>query len=204
MILVTGFEPFAGDSVNPSQLLVERLDGLTLGESRVKTVVLPVSATRAPAALAAAIERHRPNVVVAFGLAGGRSSISLERVGINVLDSRIPDNDGVQAIDEPVVHGGPAAHLATLPLRAILAAWQEAQIPAELSNSAGTFICNQILYTALALGAAHGHSAGFIHLPYLPEQAARQPPSAPSMTLELMLAAAEIAITAAARMRVPA
>lgn len=200
MILVTGFEPFAGDTVNPSQLVAERLDGRTIGGRPVTSVVLPVSAARAPGALAAAIERHRPRLVVSFGLAGGRAAVNLERVGINVVDARIADNDGQQAVDTPILAGGPAAYLATLPLRSILAEWQSEGIPGELSNSAGAFICNQVLYWSLHLAATgSGHRGGFVHLPYLPEQASLQPQPVASLGLELMLRAAEIAIEVAGR-----
>ncbi len=205
MVLVTGFEPFAGDTVNPSQLVAERLGGRELGRARVAAVVLPVSSGAVPAALAAAIKRYQPDLVISFGLAGGRTAISLERVGINVVDARIADNDGVQAIDLPILADGPAAHFATLPLRSILARWLEEGIPGELSNSAGTFICNQVLYLSLQLAlTGAGHRAGFIHLPYLPEQAARQPEGVASLPLELMVRAAEVAVEVALSERVPA
>lgn len=205
MVLVTGFEPFAGDTVNPSQLVAERLDGRRLAGVQVTSVVLPVSAAAAPGVLTAAIERHHPELVISLGLAGGRAGINLERVGINVVDARIADNDGVQATDLPIVAGGPAAHFATLPLRSILAGWLEAGIPGELSNSAGTFICNQVLYWSLHLASTGaGHRGGFIHLPYLPEQAARQPLTVASLPLDLMVRAAEVAVEIALEERVPA
>jgi len=160
MVLLTGFEPFGGDAVNPSQLVVERLAG------EVDAVaVLPVSASETPIALQAAIERHRPDLVLSLGLASTRDQVTLERVAINVVDCRIADNAGVLLRDAPVLPGGPAAYFATLPLRAILAAWETAGIPAELSNSAGTFMCNQALYWSLHLAGERGHRAGFVHVP---------------------------------------
>jgi len=195
MVLVTGFEPFAGDRVNPSQLVAERLDGREVGGARVAAVVLPVSSGAAPTALASAIERHRPRLVISLGLAGGRAAVCAERVGINVVDARIADNEGVQAIDLAILPGGPAGYFATLPLRSIVAAWISEGIPGELSNTAGTFICNQVLYWSMHLAATgRGHRGGFIHLPYLPEQAARQAQPVPSLSLDLMVRAVEIAV----------
>lgn len=177
--LVTGFEPFGGESVNPTaatlDLLPERVGGL-----RIARRILPVSFERASAALAAAIEDSAPDVVLATGEAGGRAALSLERVAINLADARIPDNDGDQPIDCPVVPDGPAAYFATIPLRPALAALVAAGLPAALSDSAGTFVCNHLFYRLMHLAAARRPllRAGFLHVPYLPEQAARHPGAA--------------------------
>ena len=156
-VLVTGFEPFGAHRVNPSSLLVERLGG----------VVLPVSTERMPGELAAAIEDAQPDVVLGLGLAALRTQVAVERVAINCLDFTIPDNDGVLAENLPIVEGGPAAYFASVPVRQIAAAWQAEEIPSYLSNAAGTYICNQMLYVACRLAVERGFSAGFIHLPPL-------------------------------------
>lgn len=156
-LLLTGFEPFGTHQVNPSQLVAERLGG----------VVLPVSVRRTAAAFEAAVEQHRPDVVLGLGLAGLRTQVAVERVAINVLDFSIPDNDGVLIEGEPVDPDGPSAWFATIPIKAIAAAWLAEEIPSYLSNTAGTYLCNALLYRACALGAERGFQAGFIHLPPL-------------------------------------
>ena len=148
-------------------------------------------------ALHDAVRRHRPDVLIATGLAGGRADISVERVTINVDDARIPDNDGVQLIDAPVVAGGPAAYFSTLPIKAITAAIRAAGVPAQVSQTAGTFLCNHIFYRACHLAATEAPTmrAGFLHLPWLPEQAIEHP-GAPSMALGDLLTALRAAIAA--------
>lgn len=156
-LLLTGFEPFGEHRINPSSLLAERLGG----------VVLPVSTGRLAGVLEAAVDDARPAVVVGLGLAALRTQVAVERVAVNCLDFALPDNDGVLAEGEEIVPGGPAAYFATIPVRAIAAAWQAEEVPSYLSNTAGTYICNQMLYTALRLGAERGFRAGFIHVPPL-------------------------------------
>jgi len=167
-ILLTGFGPFGGNRVNPSQLVIERLGG----------VILPVSAERTPRSLQAALETRKPDAVLSLGLAEKRTEIQIERVAINLLDFRIPDNDGKQPADLPVIDDGPAAYFSDLPLKAIIAAWEKEDIAGGISNSAGTFSCNQVLYLALH----QGFRAGFIHLPPLAK-----------VPLEKMVRAVEIA-----------
>ncbi len=156
-LLLTGFEPFGTHSLNPSMVLAERLGG----------VVLPVSARRLTGVLAKAIEETRPEIVLGLGLADQRTQVAVERVAINCLDFTIPDNDGVLLVDEEIVPGGPAAYFATIPVRVVASAWQAEEVPSYLSNSAGTFICNQMLYTACRMAETAGFRAGFIHLPPL-------------------------------------
>ncbi len=181
--LVTGFDPFGGDAVNPSAEAVSRLrrriEGLT-----VETAILPTSYARSTAALRAAIDRTRPDLVLCVGQAGGRTELSLERVGINVQDARIRDNDGAQPIDVPIVPDGPAAYFATLPVKACVAALRAAGLPAGVSNTAGTFVCNHILYSLMDIAQDHpaAFRGGFLHIPYVPEQAARLG-GAPSMAV---------------------
>jgi pyroglutamyl-peptidase len=174
-VLIAGFAPFDGDDINPSAEIAQALDGQTIAGHRVIGAVLPVEFARALPALHALIDAQRPVLVLALGLAAGRSAISLERVAINLIDARIADNAGAQPVDVAVVENAPNAYFSTLPLKAMLAALQAAGIPAALSHSAGTFVCNQVFF-----GLAHrlatrgaGMRGGFIHVPCLPEQAAR-------------------------------
>lgn len=201
--LVTGFEPFAGLTRNPSAEVAAGLDGRTIGGSRVVARILPVSLADYREALAAAIEETGPDVVVAFGLAQGAASIRIERVGVNVADFTIADNDGAVVRSQAIEPAGPPARLATLPVAEIERRLLAAGIPAHVSNSAGAYLCNACLYSLL--GHAAGIRGGFVHLPYLPEQAAalmagRRPegrPEVASMALETMLRAAEIVVATA-------
>lgn len=201
--LVTGFEPFAGLDRNPSAEVARRLDGRTVGGSRVIARMLPVSLATYRARLAAAIDEVRPGLVIALGLAQGAASVRVERVGINLLDFDIADNDGLVAADRPVEEGGPQARLSTIPVTAISAALLAAGIPAHGSTSAGAYLCNACLYSlaGLAETAEPRFACGFIHLPYLPEQVAglmatgrRGCAETPSMSLDTMVRAVEIAI----------
>ena len=202
--LVTGFEPFGGDRVNPSFEALRLLPS-RLGAIDIATRALPVVYGAALTALREAIAATGPDIVLSVGLAGGRTELSLERVAINVDDARIPDNGGNQPIDRPVVAGGPAAYFATLPIKAAVAALREAGLPASVSNSAGTFLCNHVFYGLMHVAAQRTAMsgsrlrAGFLHVPYLPSQAARQP-GTPSMALEQIVEGIEIILsTAAAR-----
>jgi pyroglutamyl-peptidase len=181
--LVTGFEPFGGDAVNPSSLAVEGLKK-RYGSLVVHTAELPCSFTRSTGVLQDAIERVKPDIVLCVGLAGGRSELCLERVGINVQDARIRDNDGRQPIDKPVVKGGPVAHFATLPIKACVQAMRQAGLAAAVSNTAGTFVCNHILYALMDIASRQPTPlrGGFLHVPYAPEQIARVG-TAPSMAV---------------------
>jgi pyroglutamyl-peptidase len=194
-ILLTGFEPFGGEAVNASLEAVRALAGWQPEGVALGIAVLPVSAARLGAAVRAAIAEHRADAVLLAGQAASRAEMSVERVAINVIDARIPDNDGAQPIDVPVVAGGPAAYLASAPIKAIAAALRAGGIPASVSNTAGTFLCNAALYLACHLAATEfaGVRAGFIHVPRLPEQAARHP-GAPSMALPTLIAGLRIAV----------
>lgn len=173
-LLLTGFEPFGGDAVNPSGDAVRRV-AATWSERpgiRLATAILPVTFAGAAERLRTLIAETNPVAVIATGLAGGRAEIGVERVAVNLADARIPDNAGVQPVDEPVVSGGPAGAFATLPVKAIAAAIRGAGIPAVVSHTAGTFVCNHVFYTALAAVPA-GVPAGFIHVPWATGQSAR-------------------------------
>ena len=193
-ILVTGFEPFAGDSVNPSQELAKALDGRAVGNCVVRSLVLPVQHEAARDAVAKALEAPGLAAVVQLGLANGRARIALEQVGVNAIDYRIPDNQGDVLRDTPCVGGGPAAYFSTLPLRRILTELTAEGIPAHISYTAGTFLCNYTLYTTLHALAGRGAAvpAGFVHLPFLPSMVAAHGLEEPSMTLGVMARALDI------------
>lgn len=195
--LVTGFDPFGGERINPSWEIVKRLPA-SLGGWRVVKQRIPTDFQRMGGVLRSAILRTEPQVVLCLGQAGGRSAISVERVAINVADARIADNAGAQPIDAAIVKDGPAAYFATVPIKAMVVAISKAGLPAEVSNSAGTFLCNAALYVALHEAALRDGAfrAGFIHVPYLPVQAA-QYPDAPSMALGDMVEGVTAALRAA-------
>ena len=177
VILLTGFDAFGGDTLNPSWLIVQALHGQRIGGHRVVAAQLPTVFGRSLHQLGALVEAHRPSMVVCLGQAGGRAALSIERVGININDARIPDNTGAQPIDTPVVPAGPAAYFANLPVKAMLRSVLRAGVPCEVSQTAGTFVCNHVLYGLMHLlatrgGGAAGVRGGFIHVPWLPEQGA--------------------------------
>ncbi len=202
--LLTGFDAFGGDTINPSWLAVERLHGEIIGGHRIISVCLPTSFARSPKALRAAIRKYRPALILCIGQAGGRASISLERVAINVNDAQIADNDGEQPVDTPVVRGAPAAYFSTLPIKSMLAQLREAGIPAEISQTAGTFVCNTVFYALMHAMSRHDVlqrvRGGFIHIPYLPEQASSHA-SALSLPLHAVVDALRIMVTTAIHTR---
>jgi len=192
-LLVTGFDPFGGEHVNPSWELARSLNGELVAGARIVAVQLPCVFGEALTRLDEALERVRPALVLAIGQAGGRCDLSLERVAINVDDARIPDNAGAQPVDEPVVREGPAAYFSTLPIKAIVAGLRAAGFPASVSQTAGTFVCNHLFYGLQHRLDGRGVRSGFMHIPYLPEQAARHP-GAPSLPLPTLIAATRLAI----------
>ncbi|GAA4360709.1 pyroglutamyl-peptidase I [Paeniglutamicibacter cryotolerans] len=167
MILLTGFEPFDGATTNPS-IDAARAAATLLNAAghHAVAIELPCVFATAPAALEAAIDAHAPDLVLCAGLAGGRAAVSLERVAVNLIDARIPDNAGDRPVDVPVEAGGPAARWTTLPLKRALSRLRGEELAAELSLSAGTYVCNQVFYALLGLLPAHGGvRGGFVHLP---------------------------------------
>ena len=196
-VLITGFEPFGGEKVNPSELVARSLEGRLIAGRSLAVRVFPVETRNIAERVAHAIEEISPDIVIALGQAGGRTALALERVAVNVLDFSQPDNVGVMRKNDTVVRGGPDARLATLPFTEILAAWGEHGVPGYVSNTAGTYICNQVLYEILARAESVSPPviAGFVHLPYLPAQAAALGAErTPSMSLEMMKRAIEILI----------
>jgi len=196
-VLVTGFEPFAGESVNPSGAIARALDRRLIAGRTVVGAVLPCSFRAAPRELRRLLAHHRPALVICTGLAGGRIGITPERVALNVVDARIPDNEGARPVDRAVVRGGPVAYWSQLPIKAIAAALRRQNIPAEVSQTAGTFVCNQVFYALMhRLRRAPQIRAGFIHVPHLPDQAESGAPSLPLATMVAGIAlAVEVALT---------
>ncbi|WP_274864712.1 pyroglutamyl-peptidase I [Serratia marcescens] len=196
-VLITGFEPFGGERLNPSWEVVKQLNDMELVGKRIVARQLPCVFGAALEALNAAIDEVQPVMVLAVGQAGGRTDITIERVAINVDDARIPDNQGQQPVDEPIVAGGPAAYFSTLPIKAMVSSMREAGIPASVSQTAGTYVCNHVMYGLLhRLSGQREVKGGFIHIPYLPEQAAAHP-GAPSMAASTVLFALELAVSIA-------
>jgi pyroglutamyl-peptidase len=169
---VTGFEPFAGADDNPSARLVEGLCAGSSAAANVRAAVLPVSAARMPPVLAELLEGFRPDVVLGLGEARGCPTVRVERVAVNLLDFRLADNDGLEPRDTPVVPGGPPAYFTTLPATELVSAIRAAAVPCETSLSAGSYLCNQMLYLALhwAARSARRPRVGFLHVPSLPSQ----------------------------------
>jgi pyroglutamyl-peptidase len=197
-VLLTGFEPFGGSPINPSQQLVTAMAEARREGIEICPLVLPVDGALAPAAVVAAMRARQPDVVLCLGQATGRAVISIERITVNLLDYSIPDNAGRLATDEPVVAGGPAAYFATAPVREMLAAIRAAGVPSELSLSAGAYLCNQVFYTVLHHCATNGLvvRAGFIHLPALPEQVVGTTRATPSMSMGAMMVGVREALNA--------
>jgi len=198
IILIAGFEPFGGEAINSAWETVKAVNGLeVMTGHHVVIKMLPCVFDRARHVLTDAIHRVQPDIVIVVGQAGGRSDISLERIAININDARIEDNSGQQPIDTPVDAAGPAAYFSTLPIKAMMLELRKQGIPASISNTAGTFVCNHIFYSMMhSLRERPEVRAGFIHMPYLPQQAARFP-GAPSMSGEQMATALLIATQAA-------
>jgi pyroglutamyl-peptidase len=201
--LFTGFEPFGGDKLNPSEILVKRftkVDVAELSDLEIHTAILPVSFKRAEVILRKLLEEHKPDIYIGLGLWSGITYITVERVAVNVKDARIPDNDGEQPVDEPIDPEGPPAYFTTLPKKAIVKRLRENGIPAMISNTAGTFLCNYVTYISLHHSARYGYprKAGYMHLPLLPEQAAIKRSDwvgiPPSMSLNTMIEAVKIAL----------
>lgn len=199
-ILLTGFEPFGGETVNPSADVAHALHGSTIAGHEVVALELPCEFERSLVVLEEAIKTHRPALVLALGQAATRSELCVERVAINLDDARIADNAGAEPIDVPVVRGGPAAYFSTLPVKAMVAAMREAGVPASVSCSAGTYVCNHVFYWLQHRLAGSEVRSGFVHLPLLPVQAARRQ-GQPSMALQLMIEGVRLALKTALTVR---
>lgn len=199
-ILVTGFEPFGGDDVNPSGDVLRMLEGTGIDGYQVVTSLLPVEWGTVKSRLEALFDEVRPSVVLSLGLAAGRAEISVEKVAINYT-SQSKDNAGVVAVETEIVPGGPDGYFATIPAEDIVEAVKAAGIPAKLSLSAGAYLCNYAFYCAAHLAKQGGDKAqvGFIHIPATPEMAAKRKSSIPSMDLGRIRNAVEISLTTAVK-----
>ena len=197
-VLVLGFEPFDKAPLNPAWEVARRLDGNTIDGARVAGVQLPCVFGKALDALDAALQQHQPSLVIALGLAGGRTALSIERVAINVDDARIADNAGQQPIDVAVTPDGPAAYFARLPIKQAVTAMRAAGVPAEVSNTAGTFVCNHVFYHLMhgLAGLPNAPRAGFVHVPVLPQQQALHP-LGQAMALDMQVEGVRVALQAA-------
>ncbi|WP_440053107.1 pyroglutamyl-peptidase I [Pseudoalteromonas sp. T1lg65] len=197
-VLLTGFTPFDGEAVNPSWLAAQALDGQTIEGHVVHAKELPCEFNHSLNTLYKTIDKYAPTVVICLGQAGGRSDISLERVAININDARIPDNKGFQPIDTPVIAGGDDAYFATLPIKAMLQKLHQAHIPASVSNTAGTYVCNHVMYGLLHYIKSHELNCrgGFVHIPFSPLQAVNHSGAA-SMSLASVIEAIKVMITCA-------
>lgn len=191
-LLLTAFDPFGGETVNPALEAVKKV-GVIPGVEIMKLEV-PTVFHKSIAAVTDAIDSIQPDAVLCVGQAGGRAGLTPERIAINLDDARIPDNEGNQPIDRPIVPEGPAAYFATLPVKAMAEGIRAAGLPASVSNTAGTFVCNHLMYGVLHHLALHKPQtrAGFLHVPFLPEQTKNHP----SLPLEAITRGLEAAITA--------
>ena len=196
-VLLTGFDSFGGDDCNPSWLAVQQLGGASIAGHRVIAAQLPTSFAESTPQLLRLMRLYMPDLVICTGLAANRQAISLERIAINISDARIADNCGAQPVDMPVVSGGPAAFFSTLPIKAMLVALRDNGVAAEVSQSAGTFVCNHVFYTLMHELAsrpaylAAGARGGFIHVPCIPGHAE------PSMPLAEIVRGLELALACA-------
>lgn len=193
-ILLTGFEPFDGQSINPSEEIAREINDATIVRHKVIGALLPCVFGAAIKELKHQIKLHEPIAVICLGQAGGRAEITPERVAINLDDARIPDNAGQQPVDKPVVKDGPAAYFSTLPIKAIVHELQRHHIPAAISPTAGSFVCNHVFYGLMHELALHRPEVrgGFIHVPFVPEQTTDKP----SLPFETMTEAVRLAIAA--------
>ncbi|HPL77633.1 MAG TPA: pyroglutamyl-peptidase I [Burkholderiaceae bacterium] len=194
-VLLTGFDAFGGQGLNPSGLAVQALHGRRIAGHRVVAAQLPTAFGTAPQRLQALMNAHRPTLVICAGQAGGRAALSLERVALNLIDARIADNAQTQPVDLPVVADGPAAYFSTLPVKAICSALLRQGLAAEVSQTAGTFVCNQVFYALMhTLATRRGWRqtrGGFLHVPWLPEQ------GTPSMALDDIVQGLRLAVRVA-------
>jgi len=199
-VLLTGFEPFGGESTNSSWRVAQALHGEVIAGAQVVSLQLPCVFGASLAALKQALDQYSPHLVLALGQAGGRCDLTPERVAINVDDARIPDNAGTRPVDTAVVPGGPAAYFSTLPIKAMVAAMRAEGVPASVSQTAGTYVCNHVFYGLMhalhALQTRPGVRGGFMHVPLLPEQAARLP-GQPSLELATQVAGVRVALSTA-------
>ena len=197
-VLVTGFDPFGGEQVNPSYEAVRRLPDVIAGAEIIR-LELPTVFSESEIRIENAIRNCRPDIILSVGQAGGRACLTPERVAINLADARIPDNAGAQPVDLVLQPDGETAYFSTLPVKKMVQQMRAHGIPAELSYTAGSFVCNAVMYHTLYLTAKKypGIRAGFIHVPFVPEQCAEKPQGTPCMELQRITEGLQYAIGAA-------
>ena len=193
-IVVTAFEPFGGEAINPANEALQLLEEEVQGVKIVKLVV-PTVFGKAINTIEAILEKEKPNVVICIGQAGGRADITVERIAINIDDAKMADNEGNMPVDKPIIKDGPAAYFSTLPIKKIVEKIKDHGIPASVSNSAGTFVCNHLMYGLLDTIDKQKLNTigGFIHVPYIPQQTLEKI-NTPSMSLEDITRAIRCAI----------
>lgn len=198
-VLLTGFEPFGGERVNPSWEAVKQLHGEVIDDVTLVAEQIPTVFGKSIAVMEHLIQQHNPDIVICVGQAGGRLHITPERVAINMDDARIPDNQGNQPIDEPITDNGPVAYWSTIPIKRIVENMKESNIPASVSHTAGTFVCNHIFYGLMdyITRTSSNIRGGFIHIPFIPEQTINK--EAPSLSLETIVKGIKIAAVTAAK-----
>ncbi len=197
-ILISCFDAFGGESINPASLVVNKLPD-KIGTAEIIKIELPTVFGKSVKILTQAIDEVCPDAVISIGQAGGRNRISVERVAINIDDARIADNEGASPKDAVIDPKGASAYFSTLPIKDMVNAMMKADIPAQISNSAGTFVCNHVMYGVLNHIAKNNLStiAGFIHIPYLPQQIIDKP-TMPALSLDTLVAGIEAAIRSVA------
>lgn len=196
-MLLTAFEPFGGECINPGFEAIQLIPD-KIGNTEIVKAVIPTAFETSIETVISFIEKEKPDIVLSIGQAGGRKDITVERIAINIDDARIPDNEEKQPVDQPIVVDGPAAYFSNLPIKAMVQAIVKAEIPASVSNTAGTFVCNHLMYGVLHYLKEHNPQArgGFIHVPFLTKQAANRDGAVPSMSLEHIVRGIEAAIMA--------
>ena len=202
-ILVTGFQPFGGEKINPAWEAIRVLPDSIVGSKVVKLQIRVVFGVGADV-VSTAIDHINPDIVLCVGQAGGRAKITPEFVGINYRDARIPDNDGNQPHAQRIVEDGPDAYFATLPVRAMTEAMNKSGIPAALSYTAGTYVCNDVMYSMLhVLATKYPNARGaFMHVPFATEQATKQPVNTASLPIEVMTRGLEVALSVAVKHKI--
>lgn len=195
-ILVTGFDPFGGEKINPAIESVKALPEVINGAEIIK-LEIPTVYRKSVEKIEKAVEEHNPDVILAIGQAGGRFDITVERIAMNIDDYRIKDNEGNQPIDEPIQKDGDTAYFASLPIKAMVKAIQDEKIPASISNTAGSFVCNHVMYGILYMidKKFPGKRGGFVHIPFLPEQVVDKK-NMPSMPKDMIVRGLTAAISA--------
>lgn len=196
-VLVTGFDPFDKDTINPAYEAVKKLPD-KIKNSEIIKLEIPTSFKRSEIIIKESIEKYSPNIILSVGQAGGRNEITIEKVAINLLEARIKDNDGYQPFDTPIKEDGETAYFTNLPIKGMVKHIKDNNIPASISYTAGTFVCNSVMYNILYLinKKYNNLKGGFMHVPFLPEQAMAKSPTPSSMSSEMIAKAIELAIEA--------